>query len=87
MKGGNGGVTRSEAIDRAQAWVDAKVPYSQTSYYQGYRQDCSGYVSMAWELSQSYVTQDFPSFCTKISKSDLKKGKINESNYTMLVII
>jgi hypothetical protein len=46
VTGGGGGVSRSTMASRMQSWVDAKVPYSQTSYYQGYRQDCSGYVAM-----------------------------------------
>jgi hypothetical protein len=49
-------VTRSEAIDRAKTWMTAwnggPVPYSMTAKYQGWRQDCSGYVSMAWNLPQ-----------------------------------
>lgn len=75
MTGGSD-LTRDEIIDRAQHWVDEKVPYSQTSYYEGYRQDCSGYVSMAWELSSSLTTWDFDSICTTISKNELAEGDI-----------
>jgi MYXO-CTERM domain-containing protein len=72
-------ITRCEVIDRAQTWVDAKVPYSQSSYFTNkcgtYRQDCSGYVSMAWDLNSSYVTSTLPSVSTKLgSWSDLKPG-------------
>ncbi len=43
--------TRAEIIKRAKNWVAAKVPYSMNAYWSdGYRQDCSGYVSMAWKL-------------------------------------
>jgi hypothetical protein len=68
--------TRDTIISRAQHWVDVGVPYSQTSYYEGYRQDCSGYVSMAWQLSSSLTTWDFDSICTTIGKNDLQKGDI-----------
>jgi hypothetical protein len=54
-----GAITRSEVIQRAQYWVDEHVPYSQDhndAYKDGdghtYRPDCSGYVSMAWHLTQ-----------------------------------
>ncbi|HTZ44332.1 MAG TPA: hypothetical protein VMB79_10765 [Jatrophihabitans sp.] len=52
------------ALGRAQAWVDAGVPYDQTSCDNVdaagmYRQDCSGFVSMAWALSSSLVTTGF----------------------------
>ena len=51
--GGGGGITRDEIINRAQDWVNRKIPYSQTQTTDGYRQDCSGYVSMAWKSSTS----------------------------------
>lgn len=45
---------RSVVIARAQTWLTAHnggpVPYSQTTYLNGWRTDCSGYVSMAWNL-------------------------------------
>jgi hypothetical protein len=37
-------------IDRALKWVDAHVMYSQTHTRNGWRQDCSGFVSMSWKL-------------------------------------
>jgi hypothetical protein len=50
-------ITRSQVLARAQTWVDAQVPYSQSASYPdtatGYRTDCSGYVSMAWKLTYS----------------------------------
>jgi hypothetical protein len=72
-------ITRCEVLARAQTWVDAKVPYSQSSYFTNtcgtYRQDCSGYVSMAWDLNSSYVTSTLPSVSSKLgSWSDLKPG-------------
>jgi hypothetical protein len=37
-------------IDRALSWVDANVMYSQVQFTNGWRQDCSGFVSMSWKL-------------------------------------
>lgn len=50
---------RRTAIQRGFSWFDANVPYSQSRSYQGYRTDCSGFVSMCWELGRSYTTLDF----------------------------
>lgn len=52
-------VSRSQMLERAKTWLTAnngkQVPYDQGKPgqvwpYGGYRQDCSGYVSMAAEL-------------------------------------
>jgi hypothetical protein len=50
---------RHTAIERGFGWLDAQVPYSQSSYHAGYRTDCSGFVSMCWQLGTSYTTADF----------------------------
>ncbi len=50
---------RATAIRRGLAWFDANVPYSQTRSHGGYRTDCSGFVSMCWELGTSYTTENF----------------------------
>ncbi len=57
----NGPIGRGEAMDRAWSWVAEQVPYSQdppyhTNQFGSYRRDCSGYVSMAWNLDQSRTT-------------------------------
>jgi hypothetical protein len=53
----HGTITRAQIIARAELWVQARVPYSQTEWFTNqngtYRQDCSGYVSMAWDLDQN----------------------------------
>lgn len=53
----HGTITRAEIITRALNWLAEKVPYSQTEWWTDangtYRQDCSGYVSMAWDLNQN----------------------------------
>ncbi|MFI8393056.1 hypothetical protein [Streptomyces sp. NPDC085540] len=76
-KGGK--ITRSEVIARAQYWVDQGVPYNQSGYHTdgagtNYREDCSGYVSMAWHATQSYNTWTLPSTSTEVSKSSLLPG-------------
>ena len=44
-------------MQRALTWIEQKVPYSQTAWWVdsegSYRQDCSGFVSMAWGLDQA----------------------------------
>ncbi|MDB4994282.1 MAG: hypothetical protein JWM74_1714 [Myxococcaceae bacterium] len=50
---------RLRAIERGFTWYDANVSYSQSRYYKGYRTDCSGFVSMCWELGTSYTTASF----------------------------
>jgi hypothetical protein len=47
---------RQRALERGFKWLDAHVPYSQSKSYGGYRTDCSGFVSMCWELGQSTTT-------------------------------
>ncbi|WP_069172925.1 peptidoglycan-binding protein [Streptomyces griseus] len=67
--------TRADIIDRARKWVDAKVPYSMSAYWSdGYRQDCSGYVSMAWNLGTNEWTGSLAAFGTKIARADLQPG-------------
>ncbi|WP_267243957.1 peptidoglycan-binding protein [Streptomyces sp. PR69] len=70
-------MTRAEIINRAKKWVAAKVPYSMQKYWSdGYRQDCSGYVSMAWNLPGNEWTGSLAQFATKISREDLQPGDI-----------
>jgi cell wall-associated NlpC family hydrolase len=86
LHGGTGGgpsasslrkTTRAEIINRAKRWVDEKVPYSQTSFWSdGYRQDCSGYVSMAWNLEKNEWTGSLAQFGVKIAREDLQPGDI-----------
>ncbi|HEY2670596.1 MAG TPA: hypothetical protein VGJ07_09505 [Rugosimonospora sp.] len=58
-----GQVSQATVLARAQAWI-GKVPYTQTCPDTpdpggNYREDCSGFVAMAWELTNSPVTTDF----------------------------
>lgn len=73
----SGTVSGSTVIARAKVWVDAGVPYSQTHLYQGYREDCSGFVSMAWGLAKpGTTTAGMPKYGKYINKSALKKGDV-----------
>ncbi|MFD5465324.1 hypothetical protein ACFWIQ_21220, partial [Kitasatospora sp. NPDC127059] len=86
-----GKVTRGQVLARAQAWVNQSVPYSTNglvapfSWWSDsqtggrYRQDCSGYVSMAWELPESPNTGGLPSYGSVIDRSDLQPGDILNS--------
>lgn len=72
-----------DAMVRAQSWLDARVPYSQsrtfTNQYGTYRTDCSGFVSMVWALASSYTTRTLPQVAVQIAKEDLMPGDIMNS--------
>ncbi|MGW5424312.1 peptidoglycan-binding protein [Streptomyces sp. NPDC003943] len=69
--------TRSEIINRAKTWVAAAVPYSMERYWtDGYRQDCSGYISMAWNLRSNEWTGSLDRFADRIDRADLQPGDI-----------
>jgi hypothetical protein len=67
-------ITRAQVLKRANHWIKKKVQYSQSSYYQGYRRDCSGFVSMAWKLKSSYTSSSIRSKAKTISWRKLKPG-------------
>jgi hypothetical protein len=66
------------SVRRAQSWVDAAVPYSSTTYYTNeygtYRQDCSGFVSMAWHLHPAVGSAGIPDVTFAITKPELRRG-------------
>ncbi|MCY0953190.1 hypothetical protein [Streptomyces sp. H27-S2] len=76
----------------AKAWVEEQVPYSTNGLIAPYswwadgctggryRQDCSGFVSMAWQLTGSPTTMPLPNVSTAINKWDLKPGDILNSD-------
>ncbi len=80
--GGGAPISRAEVISRAATWVAQRVPYSQLDYWQNaagsFRQDCSGYVSMAWGLSQAvnYWTGNLPTISRHVAPEDLAPGDI-----------
>ena len=48
-----------------------------SSYWSdGYRQDCSGYVSMAWKLPGNEWTGSLAQYAEKITKAELQPGDI-----------
>lgn len=69
-------ITRDEVIKRAQKWSKNPVPYSMEKYKDGYRTDCSGYVSLAYKLGESYSTVNLPNVVEPIKKDELKSGDI-----------
>ncbi|MFD8422370.1 peptidoglycan-binding protein [Streptomyces sp. NPDC059668] len=69
--------TRAEIINRAKKWIAAQVPYSMSAYWtDGYRQDCSGFVSMAWNLPGNEWTGSLDTFGVRISRDQLQPGDI-----------
>jgi hypothetical protein len=75
-----GTISRSEVLTRARDWYVRDVPYDQGSYAPDltgshtYRQDCSGFVSMAWHLGSSLTTSSLDQAGSTISKSSLRPG-------------
>ncbi|MEV5877924.1 peptidoglycan-binding protein [Streptomyces sp. NPDC052101] len=69
--------TRAQIINRAKTWVAARVPYTMNRFWSdGYRQDCSGYVSMAWGLPGNEWTGSLYRYAVKITKDQLQPGDI-----------
>jgi peptidoglycan DL-endopeptidase CwlO len=77
---------RQEVLRRAASWLgpDGRgVPYGMTSYHDGWRTDCSGYVSMAWNLrteqgdkvNATTVTLD-STHAYRIARSQLAPGDV-----------
>lgn len=70
-------VTSTQAVSRAKVWVKKRVGYSQRRYFQGYRRDCSGFVSMAWKAKTSYTTRTLPKVSRRIrAKSRIRPGDL-----------
>lgn len=95
---GTKAISRDTVIKRAKTWLTAvdghQVPYSQSKTFQGYRTDCSGYVSMALQYGKpgtNTVGLASSDFTTKIKTSQLTKGDLiidaNGSNTTRHVVI
>ncbi|GAB3494156.1 hypothetical protein GCM10027521_42340 [Amycolatopsis cihanbeyliensis] len=71
-------LTRDDILVRGKSWIDERVPYSQSSWHTNqfgrYRQDCSGYVSMAWGLHRVRWTGDIMEVAHRIDRRDLLPG-------------
>lgn len=85
-------ITPPDIQNRAQAWVNAGVTYSQSAYRDGYRTDCSGFISYAWNLRdnagnpRSLTTSTLPNVSYRISTDELQTGDIllNPSSHVVL---
>jgi len=70
-----GCVSGATAVARGKVWVSRHVPYNQGADYEGYREDCSGFVSMCWESAKpGHVTTTFYQIAHRIAKSQLRPG-------------
>jgi hypothetical protein len=67
---------RAAVIERAKTWTSVGVPYSQLGYKDGYRRDCSGFLSMAWNLPENLTTWRVPLVAKEIKKSELLPGDV-----------
>jgi hypothetical protein len=78
----HGTISRAQIMARAQLWVSEQVPYSEVEWYTDqdgtYRQDCSGFVSMAWGLNQNtdFWTGNLNLVSSTIPAADLLPGDI-----------
>ncbi|WP_354644664.1 hypothetical protein [Kitasatospora camelliae] len=93
-------ITRAEEIRRAKTWLTDNggrgVPYSQKKVWKdGYRQDCSGYASMALKLPKSgpnTVSLKNDGWTKPIAMSALRQGDLvikansNDPNHRHVVI-
>ena len=81
-------ISRADMLKRAATWLTAnngkQVPYSMSKYWKdGYRQDCSGFVSMAATLGNTdpkggpnTVALATAKYTTPIKIADLKPGDL-----------
>ncbi|MCL2504206.1 MAG: cell wall-binding repeat-containing protein [Coriobacteriia bacterium] len=91
-------ISRSLVIDRARRWVGQSIPYSQSGWADlygtivesstlGWRRDCSGFVSMAWNLPRpGATTRTLQQYATPIGKAALQPGDIlvSYNNHTVI---
>jgi hypothetical protein len=55
-------VGREGILERGIGWLEQGVIYNRSGSFQGYRRDCSGFVSMCWEYKDSPYTGLLPPF-------------------------
>jgi hypothetical protein len=67
-------ISRRDIVARARTWLDVRVPYGRQVSRDGYRTDCSGYVSMAWHTSRNHWTGDLNTIGVPIRYEDLRPG-------------
>jgi soluble lytic murein transglycosylase-like protein len=83
-----GNADRQAIVARARIWTeDENVPYSQSAFYPrpgdfpqgtlGWRQDCSGFVSMTWQLDVNATTVTLDStYAVPIERDELLAGDV-----------
>ena len=70
-------ITRDGVLARAQSVINSPVPYSQSKYVGGWRNDCSGYVSWVWGTgSNLYTTRNLSSISQRIAPAQLQPGDV-----------
>ncbi|KAL0222455.1 hypothetical protein RCL1_002309 [Eukaryota sp. TZLM3-RCL] len=79
-----GCITRQSILARARRWIDLGITYSQQRTCEGWRTDCSGFVSMAHggipkpgDTTYTFITHGHAEW---ISKAELLPGDILLSN-------
>jgi hypothetical protein len=83
---------RKAILRRAAKWVENPVSYSLTEYQDGYRKDCSGFVSMAWGLGDSITTAQIPprssstAYAEAIAWEELQPGDAVSKSTTSQVL-
>lgn len=69
-------VGRENIVNRGIWWLAAGVTYDRNRYHDGFRRDCSGFVSMCWEFESNPSTAYFPPFVS--NKYAVQLGSIDE---------
>lgn len=88
-----GPITRDEIISRTDGWVEAGMPYSRKDYAPDgdghtYRQDCSGFVSLALHADRSYSTRTIHEVSTTITKDELRPGDyLNSEDHHVVLFL
>ncbi|NNG34937.1 NlpC/P60 family protein [Nakamurella aerolata] len=76
----NGVIGRQEIIDRGWRRYHQRPRYSWTSQTEGFRNDCSGFVSYAWNTlpqgNNGWTTYSLPQITHRISAAELRAGDI-----------
>jgi len=68
-------VEQAAIMQRAEVWVQNKVPYNINGRYLNYREDCSGYVSYTWQSgAPGLSTSVFHTMAHPITKAELLPG-------------
>jgi hypothetical protein len=95
----NATTARAQIIARALVWVKLGIPYDQGKKRDGYRTDCSGFISYVWELKDVNGQPVSPdtvalgnNYASDISLEDIQGGDIinnkraGNSGHTVLFV-